>query len=306
MCQKDWESMKRRGMLRTGVTAAVAFALPMLVFWFTDALSYCSIFASLALAIFAAQCCRLMEKRWREDFERENARCKEIADRYEREKNVSSAKSDDLSQLRHNIRTSMNTIMRMTAIADAHMGDRECVKDCLEKIRIFSGQLLELQNEVSETSNKEAGEAERKEENAAGEIKKEEKLLKKWFDGERVLLVENNELSAEITMEILDMAGLQVDCAENGKKALDMMAASESGYYDVIFMDIQMPVMDGYEATHAIRNLPGEYFKKIPIIAMTADAFAEDVRKAQQAGMNQHITKPIDFAQLSKVLKKWL
>ncbi len=102
------------------------------------------------------------------------------------------------------------------------------------------------------------------------------------------------------------MAGLVVEWAKDGKEALDRLTGSEPGYYDMVFMDIQMPVMDGYEATRAIRSSGREDLKEIPIIAMTANAFAEDVRAAMQAGMNQHVPKPLDVGQLMAAMKKWL
>ncbi len=125
-------------------------------------------------------------------------------------------------------------------------------------------------------------------------------------DGKRALLVEDNEINSEIAGEILSMAGLTVEYASNGKEALDLMAAAADGYYDIIFMDIQMPIMNGYEATRAIRELSGSYAKRVPIIAMTANAFAEDVAAAKNAGMNEHIAKPLDFDQLAKVLQRWI
>ncbi len=102
------------------------------------------------------------------------------------------------------------------------------------------------------------------------------------------------------------MSGLEVEFAQNGKEAVDIMSDIEDNYFDVIFMDIQMPIMNGYEAARAIRTLPGNYAKSVPILAMTANAFAEDVAAAKNAGMNEHIAKPIDFEQLMKVLAKWL
>ncbi len=131
-------------------------------------------------------------------------------------------------------------------------------------------------------------------------------IVQKSFTGKRALLVEDNELNAEIAGEILGMAGLTVDYAGDGKEALDIMTAVSDDYYDIIFMDIQMPVMNGYDATVAIRALPREYTKYVPIIAMTANAFTEDIHAAQNAGMNQHMAKPLDFEQLMGVLHKWL
>lgn len=126
------------------------------------------------------------------------------------------------------------------------------------------------------------------------------------YSGKRVLLVEDNELNREIAEEILSMTGLQIETAENGKIALDMVTASEDGYYDLVFMDIQMPVMNGYEAARGIRALGRTYTDKLPIIAMTANAFAEDVVMAKDVGMNEHIAKPLDMSKLEAILRNWL
>ncbi len=124
--------------------------------------------------------------------------------------------------------------------------------------------------------------------------------------GKRVLLAEDNELNREIAAEILQMQGILVDTAENGMRAAEMYAASCLGGYDAILMDIQMPVMDGYEATARIRSMEREDAKTIPILALTANAFITDIGKAQNAGMNDHIAKPIDVEVLIKTLQKWL
>ena len=127
------------------------------------------------------------------------------------------------------------------------------------------------------------------------------------FEGMRALLVEDNMINMEIAQMLLEQAGFLIETAENGKIALEMTAASEPGYYDVILMDIQMPVMDGYTAAKAIRDLPDAGLAGIPIIAMTANAFQEDIKKAEEAGMNGHIAKPLDIpgmkATLQQVLK---
>ena len=132
-----------------------------------------------------------------------------------------------------------------------------------------------------------------------------EKLSESDYTGKRILLVEDNELNREIAGEILQMTGAEVETAENGKIAVEKVEASPKGSYDLIFMDIQMPVMNGYEATAAIRSLPGEK-GKLPIVAMTANAFAEDVQLAKNTGMNGHIAKPLDMNKLNDVLKNWL
>ena len=122
------------------------------------------------------------------------------------------------------------------------------------------------------------------------------------FSGKRLLVVEDNELNMEIATTILREAGFEVDTAENGRTAVEKVKAAEG--YDAVLMDIQMPEMDGYEATRRIRSLPD--FKKAvtPIIAMTANAFEEDRRNAMDAGMNAHISKPIDIEKLMSLLKR--
>lgn len=126
------------------------------------------------------------------------------------------------------------------------------------------------------------------------------------YSGRRVLLVEDNEINCEIATEILKMSKIEVETAENGKIAVDKFSDSKPGYYDIIFMDIQMPVMNGYDATLAIRSLKREDAPKIPIIAMTANVFAEDVREAKRHGMNEHLAKPFDLNKLSEILKAYL
>lgn len=122
----------------------------------------------------------------------------------------------------------------------------------------------------------------------------------------RALVVEDNQLNAEIAGEILKMTGLSVEFATNGKEAVDKMAESPDGYFDIVFMDIQMPIMNGYDATRAIRAMNRDYCKQVPVIAMTANAFAEDVQAAKTVGMNEHIAKPLDLNKLAKTLCKWL
>ncbi len=118
--------------------------------------------------------------------------------------------------------------------------------------------------------------------------------------GLRVLAAEDNEINAEILQELLDIEGVECDLAVNGKEALEMFESSGRGRYDMIFMDIQMPVMNGYEAARAIRACKHPDAKKIPILAMTANAFDDDVKAALDSGMNAHLAKPINMAQLKE------
>ena len=122
------------------------------------------------------------------------------------------------------------------------------------------------------------------------------------FTGRRLLLVEDNMINMEIANMILQEAGFTVETAENGKIAVDKVSSSEPGYYDAVLMDIQMPVMDGYEATREIRALHNKDLANIPILAMTANAFKEDELAALEAGMQAHIAKPVDVEQLMKTL----
>ena len=126
------------------------------------------------------------------------------------------------------------------------------------------------------------------------------------FSGKRVLLVEDNELNIEVAAELLDVVGIQVEQALNGKLAVESVFGHEPNYYDLIFMDIQMPVMNGYEAARNIRFSGRKDLRTIPIIAMTADAFADDIRKAEEAGMDGHISKPVDIEKLEDALRMWI
>ena len=126
------------------------------------------------------------------------------------------------------------------------------------------------------------------------------------FTGKRILLVEDNEINREIASFILEDAGFVIDIAENGKEALDKVVASEPGDYDIILMDVQMPIMNGYEATQAIRALDNPELASIPIVAASANAFSEDVQNARNAGMDAHIAKPLDVPKVMDVLSKLL
>ena len=122
------------------------------------------------------------------------------------------------------------------------------------------------------------------------------------FSGRRLLLVEDNAVNLEIAQMLLERMGLQVETAENGKAAVEKIRASAPGYYDAILMDIQMPVMDGYAATREIRSLKDPKLAAIPILAMTANAFPEDIKASEAAGMQAHIAKPIDINVLKQKL----
>lgn len=125
------------------------------------------------------------------------------------------------------------------------------------------------------------------------------------YTGRRILLAEDNDLNWEIANELLSVHGFTLDWAENGKICVDKFRASQPGFYDAVLMDLRMPVMNGYEAAEAIRS-SGRADAEIPIIAMTADAFSEDIQKCLACGMNAHVSKPIDIRELLRLLQKYL
>lgn len=137
------------------------------------------------------------------------------------------------------------------------------------------------------------------------EKQKEKEKISDSILGKRVLLAEDNELNAEIAMTVLKENGLKAERAANGKQCIEMLKKMPEDYYDMILMDIQMPEMDGYEATKRIRNLDGAR-ADIPIVAMTANAFEEDRQKALESGMNAHVSKPVDMNMLFKVMAQIL
>ena len=137
------------------------------------------------------------------------------------------------------------------------------------------------------------------------EQQKEKEFVPEDIKGKRMLVAEDNELNAEITLTVLKEKGLLVERAANGKECVEMLKEKPADYYDMILMDIQMPEMDGYQATEMIRNL-GDSRAAVPIVAMTANAFEEDRQKALNAGMNAHVSKPVDMNVLFRVMAKFI
>lgn len=123
-------------------------------------------------------------------------------------------------------------------------------------------------------------------------------------EGLRVLIAEDNELNMEIAKFMLEKNGILVDCATNGEEAVEKYESSAPGYYDAIFMDIMMPDLNGWDATRKIRTMQRADSESIPIIAMSANAFAEDIINSKIAGMNEHLTKPLDENKMIKVLQE--
>ena len=130
----------------------------------------------------------------------------------------------------------------------------------------------------------------------------EEKTDESILEGKNVLLAEDNDINAAVAMEILKAHGMNVEWAKDGQEVVDKYLRSVKGEYDIILMDVRMPKLDGMQATKIIRNSSHEEAKDIPIVAMTADAFDEDIKRTMQVGMNEHLTKPIDIKVLISTL----
>jgi CheY-like chemotaxis protein len=141
-------------------------------------------------------------------------------------------------------------------------------------------------------------------EKKAGNGSDEQGHKEKSMAGMRILAAEDNAMNADMLKELLEMAGVRCEIAGNGRAALAMFSNSRPGYYDAILLDIQMPVMDGYAAAEAIRALDREDAKSVPILAMTASTFEEDVTRTYESGMNAHITKPLDIHVLQNHLSR--
>ena len=191
------------------------------------------------------------------------------------------------------------------------MGGTIAVKSRQEKgtevivILKFKVSSQPVANEMRALSRPEQMETFSEKEKAKQENLKEESL-ENPFKNKKILLVEDNELNREIAVELLKEAGFILDTAEDGTIAVEKMRTAKPGQYDLILMDIQMPTMDGYEAVRQIRKLKNPETANIPIIAMTANAFEEDRQKALEAGMNEHVAKPIDMERLLETVRKVL
>ncbi len=246
--------------------------------------------------------------------------------RYEQGKNVDINEENHIkytlpSSVSYEIRTPLNAILGMTTLAKTALEDKEKVTQYLEKISASTSQLITAFNKISDMSEIEDGKIGLTLEPSSMEqdiedfdniyfelIKQQEmdELNELWFAGKRILLAEDNRLNIEVEKGILEKKGFLVEVAKNGKQAVDMVKASEENYYDLILMDIRMPVMDGNEATQKIRELPRKDTKFIPIFAVTANAFHEDMEQAMKAGMDAYITKPVNIEELFALLLQHL
>jgi CheY-like chemotaxis protein len=165
------------------------------------------------------------------------------------------------------------------------------------------GTTVSVSITLMEAESKDSSEGKTQEEKPlAG--KNEESVKKIELNGRRILIAEDMDINAQILIKILKMKGLEADRAENGQIAVDKFKEAEIWHYDAILMDMRMPVMDGLTATDTIRKLDREDAQKIPIIALTANAFAEDVERSMQAGLDAHLSKPIEPEKIYLTLEK--
>ena len=296
---KKWQTLSRRVLL-IGTIVSIILFIATCVVWgvnaeagnLTAAIVLCVVTIAFMATVFAVY------------FFLNGKALKQIEQERIAAENANRAKNEFLSDRSRKIRTPMNAILGMSAIAAANIEDTQKVRECLEKISVSSRNLLNLMNDVLDVSKIESGEMTPGAESANGENPQppqEEFSL----EGRRILIAEDNELNWEIANTLLTEAGLICDHAENGEKCLDKFFTAKPGTYDAILMDLRMPVMDGIEATKFIRSAHPKY-RHIPIIAMTADAFSADVAKCLECGMNAHISKPIDIELVKATLKKFI
>lgn len=211
-----------------------------------------------------------------------------------------------LSEISYDVRNPLNEICGITEIAIKNLennGDPEMLKSYLEIIQEAG---FELQRIVDERFEEFENQSDKivKEETVVSETDSKEKY--RILNNLRIMVVEDSETAGMIARELLQDYGSIVTVAETGEEAVDKFEKAITGTYDVIFMDIKMPGIDGYEATYKIRNSNHPQAKSIPIIAMTADTLASDIQKALNSGMNAHISKPICIDKIVGAIKKSL
>lgn len=212
---------------------------------------------------------------------------------------ANSAKTEFLRRMSHDLRTPINGIRGMVEVGDANADDLQKQTECRSKIWTASGLLLDLANEALDMSRLPFEKCDRSEIPQAVPADAGDGDA---LQGLRVLLVEDNDLNAEIAQFTLSRAGAIVTHAKDGESAVEMFAASAPYEYDVVLMDIMMPGIDGLEATRRIRALDREDAALTPIIAVSANAFADDRRLSREAGMNVHLSKPVSSQELVEAL----
>jgi len=220
---------------------------------------------------------------------------------------ASNAKSEFLANMSHEIHTPINAINGMTAIARSS-GDINRIYDCLDKIKSASNQLLDLLNAILDMSKNGQVNPAATEQTL---VLSDKEPSDYDFKDKIILLADDVLINREIVIALLEDTNVTIECAENGQVAVEKYC-SNPDHYNLIFMDLQMPIMDGYAATRAIREFEKGLVNTlqersgIPIIAMTANAFSEDVEHCLREGMNGHIAKPIRVEEMLAIAEKYL
>ena len=252
----------------------------------------------LALAVCFAFLRSRQEGALRRQAEKARDTCAQLQTKLDGMTEVNRSQTELLDAVSVNVRTALNGIAGFTALAKRHIGEPTVLGEYLNKVDDASAQLLSKLNEgLDATGWHRSVEEETQPQETEGPID---------VRGMRILLVEDNALNREIGEAILSELGMTVECAENGQLGFQKVATAKPGYYDLVLMDIQMPVMDGCEATAMIRRLRSKLLAEIPILAMTADVSIENRRRAFEAGMDGYVEKPINIDKLLRAIQKVL
>ncbi|MBR4162465.1 MAG: response regulator [Solobacterium sp.] len=212
-----------------------------------------------------------------------------------------SSRLIQIFEMSHDIRTPLNIILGYTELAKKFQDDPEKISQYLNNIELSGKYLLDVIDHLMEVAHFE-GKQELKEKGTS----LSDPFGQYDFSGKRVLLVEDNDLNRELAKEILKHTGIEVEFAEDGLKCIQKLQEKEPGYYDLILMDILMPNLDGIEATRRIRKMKDPMIANIPIVAMTANVYNTDRKRALEAGMNDFTGKPIVISNLYETMEKYL
>lgn len=256
-----------------------------------------------AVALMVGAVCVVLRLRRRDRLLREQVQaardsCTQMEKRLEGLKEVNRTQTEFINSISFNIRTPLTAIVGFTALAKRHIREPQALGEHLDKVGDASAQLLSKLNEGLDATG-----WHRYVEEEPQPLEAERAID---LQGMRILLVEDNALNRDIGEAILSEVGFVVECAENGQIGFQKVATAKPGYYNLVLMDIQMPVMDGYEATTMIRRLRSKYLAEIPILAMTANVSLEDKRRAFEVGMDGYVEKPMNMEKLLSAIQKAL
>ena len=213
-----------------------------------------------------------------------------------------------VSRVSHDIRTSIGAIQNLVEFAREDYEDKEKLMKDLDQIERSCYSLLSFfDNAVKSATVDTSAKVLMYEASKQSDYVRQRKKARTRFEekiGGKILLVEDNEINAKIVMRMMERFGIECDYAYDGLRGMELFNRSKPDEYDMIIMDMEMPVMDGYDATRHIRALERSDSKRIPIVAMTADAFPDSKRKAIECGVNEYLTKPLDMMELNLAIRR--